>query len=152
MRQTYDQFTERVMTNRAGKIKNIDDVARGRIFIARQAKDLGMVDELGGIEDAIQYAAGEAELKAGEYEVRTIPAPRTLADFFGGGGGRGAATDDASDAATHFLKPRIEISPDSILRLIAPSTRNLIGQQLQMAELLQRRPVLLMTPYVITVK
>ena len=43
-----------------------------------------MVDELGGIEDAVQYAAGEAELKAGEYEVRTIPAPRTLADFFGG--------------------------------------------------------------------
>ncbi len=151
MRQTYDQFTERVMTNRAGKIKNIDDVARGRIFIARQAKDLGMVDDLGGIEDAIQYAAGEAELKAGEYEVRTIPAPRSLADFFGGGGGA-ATADEASDAAAHFLKPRVEISPDSILRLISPSTRNLISQQLQMAQLLQRRPILLMTPYVITVK
>src|SRR5205823_3725266 len=37
MKQTYDQFTERVMTNRKGKIKDIDQVARGRIFLAKQA-------------------------------------------------------------------------------------------------------------------
>ena len=37
MRDTYEQFTERVMTTRTGKIKDIDAVARGRIFMAKQA-------------------------------------------------------------------------------------------------------------------
>ena len=144
MRDTYEQFTERVMTNRAGKIKDIDAVARGRIFIAKQAKDLGMVDELGGIEDAIQYAAKESGLKAGEYDVRSIPAPRSLADMFSGGA-------DGPDAAMPF-QPRIQISLDSILNAVSPSMRHLIGQQLQMVQLLQRRPILLAAPYVITIK
>jgi len=143
MRETYEQFTERVMTTRAGKIKDIDAVARGRIFMAKQAKDLGMVDALGGIEDAIAYAAKEVDLKPGDYDVRTVPAPRTLADLFNGGGDL--------DAAMPF-RPKIEISADSILNLAPPAMRRLIAQQLQMAELLQRRPILLAAPFVITVK
>ena len=144
MRETYEQFTERVMTNRTGKIKDIDAVARGRIFIAKQAKELGMVDELGGIEDAIQYAAKEADLKTGEYEVRSVPAARSLADLFGGGA-------EGPDALLPFT-PKIQISFDSVLRAMPASMRHLVGQQLQMIELLQHRPVLLAAPFVITIK
>jgi protease-4 len=143
MRETYEQFTERVMTNRAGKIKDIDAVARGRIFIAKQAKELGMVDELGGVEDAIQFAAKETGLKSGEYDVRSVPSPRSLADFFGGG--------DGPDAAMPF-QPKIQLSLDSILTTLSPSLRHLVMQQLQMAQLLQHRPVILAAPYVITIK
>jgi protease-4 len=75
MKQTYEQFTERVMTNRKGKIKDIDQVARGRIFVAKQAKELGMVDEIGGLSEAIKYAAAEVDFK--EYDVRTIPASKS---------------------------------------------------------------------------
>lgn len=145
MRETYEQFTERVMTNRAGKIKDIDAVARGRIFIAKQAKDLGMVDQLGGIEDAITYAAKEADLKPGEYDVRTVPAPKTLADFFNGGGAEGP------DAANIF-RPKIQLSPDSVLHLLPSGLKHVAVQQLQMLQLLQRHPVILASPYVITVK
>ena len=144
MRETYDQFTERVMTNRAGKIKNIDDVARGRIFLAKQAKDLGMVDELGGVEDAIIHAAKEAELKPGEYDVRTLPAPRTLADIFNGG-------SDGSDAAMAF-KPKIQLGLDALFGPLDPTTRRLITNQLRAAQMLQQRPVLLLAPYVVTIK
>ena len=144
MRETYEQFTERVMTNRAGKIKDIDAVARGRIFIAKQAKDLGMVDELGGIEDAISHAAKEADLKPGEYDVRSVPAPRSLADFFGGG-------MDGPDAAMPF-RPQIQLSLDSVLNTLSPSMRHLLTQQLQMVQLLQRRPVLLAAPFAITIR
>lgn len=143
MRETYDQFTERVMTNRAGKIKNIDDVARGRIFLAKQAKDLGMVDELGGVEDAIDYAAKEAELKPGQYEVRTVPAPRTLADIFN--------SNDGPDAAMPF-KPKIELGLDALFGPLDPVTRQLLTNQLRAVQMLQHRPVLLLSPYVITVK
>jgi protease-4 len=144
MRETYEQFTERVMTNRAGKIKDIDAVARGRIFIAKQAKELGMVDELGGIEDAIQHAAKETGLKSGEYEVRSVPSPRSLADIFGGG-------VDGPDAAMPF-QPKIQLSLDSMLNTLSPSLRHLVTQQLQMAQLLQKRPVILAAPFVITIK
>jgi protease-4 len=144
MRETYEQFTERVMTNRAGKIKDIDAVARGRIFLAKQAKDLGMVDELGGLEDAITHAAGEADLKPGQYEVRTVPSPRTLADIFGGGA-------EGGDAAMPF-KPKITISPDSLIWVLPESTRRLMTQQIRLAELLQHRPVALMSPFVLSVK
>ena len=63
------------------KIKDIDQVARGRIFLANEARDLGMVDELGGCDAAIAYAAKKAGLEEGAYDVRTLPAPKTLADL-----------------------------------------------------------------------
>ena len=145
MRNTYDQFTSRVMHTRKDKIKDIDQVARGRIFLAKQAKDLGMVDELGGVESAIAYAAGKAKMTKGQYDVRTLPAPRTLADLFMGGGAGGA------QSAFPF-KAELKISEDSILRTLSPTMRKSLSQQIQFMQLLQDRPVVLVSPYVITVK
>ena len=135
------------MTNRAGKIKDIDAVARGRIFLAKQAVDLGMVDKLGGIEDAITYAAKEVKLKSGEYEVRSVPAPRTLADMFAG-----VAGGDGGPDSINPFHPKIQISFDSVIRALPIPMRKLLSQQLQMVEQLQHRPILLAAPYVITVK
>jgi protease-4 len=145
MRNTYDQFTSRVMHTRKDKIKDIDAVARGRIFLAKQAKELGMVDEIGGVEAAIGYAAGKAKMSKGQYDVRILPAPRTLADMFAGGSGAG------NQAAFPF-KPEIKISEDSILRTLSPTMRKSLSHQLQFMQLLQDRPVVLVSPYVITVK
>ena len=137
MQETYDLFTQRVMATRKGKIGDIDKVARGRIFTARDAKSLGMVDEIGGIDAALAYTARRANLKEGAYDVRILPPSRTLADYFGGGG---------SDAAMPFA-PNVTIAPDSILRALSPSLAQNIAQQLELARLLQQRPVVLMTPY-----
>jgi protease-4 len=144
MRGTYDQFTERVMSTRKDKIKDIDKVARGRIFLAQQARELGMVDELGGTESAISYAAKKAKLSPGSYEIRVLPSPRTIADYFTGGASGG-------DASMPFT-PKITISPDSILHMLPASTKALIRQQLQMVEMMQTRPGVLMTPYVVKMK
>ncbi len=144
MQQTYDQFTQRVMTTRQGKIKDIDQVARGRIFLAQQAKDLGMVDELGGCESAIVYAAKKAGLETGGYDVRTLPAAKTLADLFSG-------RDNDEDASTP-LRPTLTISPDSALHALPASARQQVSQQIQMMRLMEKRPVLLVSPYVVTVK
>ncbi len=143
MKQTYEQFTQRVMTTRKGKIQDIDKVARGRIFLASAAKDLGMVDEIGGTEDAIAYAAKKVDLKPGEYDVRTIPGPRSFADLFTGGAGRDAQTPVNPDA--------MRVAADSVLRAVAPSVRKVIGQQLQMIELLQARPVILTSPVILSI-
>ena len=50
----------------------------------RQAKDLGMVDELGGLEKAIAHAAATAKLPADGFNVRVFPATRTLSDILSG--------------------------------------------------------------------
>jgi protease-4 len=141
MKTTYEQFTQRVMSTRAGKIKDIDKVARGRIFLAQQAKELGMVDEIGGIDDAITFAADKGGMKEGEYDVRILPVPKTLADYFGGG----------SDAKFP-IRQQMSLAEDSILRALAPATRKLIGEEIQMIQLLQDRPVMLVSPYRVTVR
>jgi protease-4 len=143
MRNTYDQFTDRIMTTRRDKIRNIDEVARGRIFLARDAKELGMVDELGGLEQAIAHAAKKAELEPGSFDVSVLPPPQTLADLLaGGGGGIGA------------MAPRVtfQVAPDSVLHLMPQSARQLIARQIQLGQLLQDRPVVLMSPFILTTR
>ena len=44
-----------------------------------------MVDEIGGLEKAIAFAADQGDLVKGQYDVRVLPAPKTLADLFAGG-------------------------------------------------------------------
>jgi protease-4 len=141
MTETYDQFIARVMTTRGGKIKKIEDVAQGRVFIAEQAKDIGMVDEIGGVGKAIVYAAGQAQLKPG-YDVRIVPAPRTLADLLTGNG--------LSTAAP--IQPKVEISDTSILRAMPQALRSMVGEELQILQLLQDRPVVLVAPFAVREK
>lgn len=146
MKQTYDQFTERVMTMRGGKIKDIDAVARGRIFSARQAKDLGMVDRIGGIQDAIAYAAGQANLKPGDYDVRVLPAPKTFADLLNGN------TSGSDEDSVMRFSPRVSVDVAGLMEVLGPSMRHAVGLELDELMLLQRRPVMLTSPVVFVVK
>ena len=56
--------------------KPIDELAAGRVFTGQQALDLGLVDKIGTLEDAIQHAAEQAKLK--DYEVRVYPEPKNF--------------------------------------------------------------------------
>ncbi len=142
MHLTYDQFTQRVMTTRAGKIKDIDQVARGRVFVAAQARDLGMVDQIGGVERAIVYAAGRVDLKPGTFDVRVIPSPKTLADMING-------SDE--DAATP-VGSRLSLVDSVLVKALSPTMRSMLGEQLQMLQLLQTHGVILAAPCAIRIK
>jgi len=144
MKLTYDQFTARVMTTRQGKIKDIDSVARGRIFSANQARDLGMVDRIGGIQDTIAYAAKQVNLNFGEYDVRVLPAPRTLSDLLKGNTG-----DDDSSAR---FPAAMSMEAQGMLSLLGPSTRQALATELGELRLLQNRPVILASPVVFVVR
>lgn len=52
----YDQFVRTIAENRKLPLQRIFELADGRIFSGRQAKDLGLVDELGGLQDAVLLA------------------------------------------------------------------------------------------------
>jgi len=58
----YDGFIERVATGRNMTLAQVDSVGQGRVWTGTDAKRLGLVDELGGLEDAIAAAAEMAGL------------------------------------------------------------------------------------------
>lgn len=53
----YDQFVEAVSKGRKIPVERVKELADGRIFSGRQAKALGLVDRLGGLQDAIEGTA-----------------------------------------------------------------------------------------------
>ena len=63
----YDRFVNFVAESRSQSYEDIKKIAGGRVWIATSAKEIGLVDEIGGIEDAIAYAANMAELE--DYQV-----------------------------------------------------------------------------------
>jgi protease-4 len=80
MNEAYGTFKGHVVTARGAKLKKpIDELAAGRVYTGRQALDLGLVDAMGGLEDAIRSAAKHAHVK--DYEIRTYPEPKNFLEL-----------------------------------------------------------------------
>ncbi|NBD32988.1 MAG: signal peptide peptidase SppA [Cyanobacteria bacterium] len=60
--QIYDQFIAKVATARNLSQERVVEIAQGRVWSGEDAKEIGLVDELGGLESAIAHAAKTAEL------------------------------------------------------------------------------------------
>ncbi len=67
----YDVFITKVATGRKTSKNTIDSIGQGRVWSGADAIKINLVDELGGINDAIVYAAKQAKLK--EYELMNLP-------------------------------------------------------------------------------
>jgi protease-4 len=74
---TYDQFLTKVAEGRNMTKEEVDKVGRGRVWTGRQAKDLKLVDELGGLSTAVGLAKRLAGIPA-EEEVRLVAWPKRL--------------------------------------------------------------------------
>ena len=66
----------------------VDGIADGRILTGRQALELGLVDELGGLDEAIAFAAELVDIPAGEYGRKSIttelsPTEQMVVDILG---------------------------------------------------------------------
>lgn len=59
----YDQFKSRVAEGRNMTKKDVNVIGRGRVWTGSDAQKIGLVDELGGMKDAIDYAAKKAGIK-----------------------------------------------------------------------------------------
>ncbi len=72
--QTYQTFLQRVSDGRDMDTSAVNKVAQGRIWSGTRAKDLRLIDEVGGIDLALEMAAKEAGVKDGEeYNVIFYP-------------------------------------------------------------------------------
>ncbi|MBX2801487.1 MAG: signal peptide peptidase SppA [Myxococcales bacterium] len=79
MEATYMNFVSRVAEGRGSTPDAIEPLAHGRIYSGGDAKELGLVDELGGLDVAIARAMQEAELDADATDVVVYPKRK---DFF----------------------------------------------------------------------
>jgi len=69
---TYKVFTSRVADGRKLSIEQVDKIGRGHVYTALDAKEIGLVDDFGGLSKAIEMAAAEANLT----EYRTVEYPK----------------------------------------------------------------------------
>jgi protease-4 len=60
----YDQFLSRVAEGRGMTKERVNEIARGRVWTGRDALKIGLVDKLGGISDAIAYAAKKSNISS----------------------------------------------------------------------------------------
>lgn len=73
----YDDFLTKVAESRKLSKSAVGEIAQGRVWSGRKAKELGLVDELGGLEAAIQEAAKRAKLSE-NWSVEEYPKPRSF--------------------------------------------------------------------------
>lgn len=75
----YDQFISKVAESRKLPKQKVADIAQGRVWSGTRAKSLGLVDELGGLNQALQEAAKRAKL-GDDWQLVEYPQPITLAE------------------------------------------------------------------------
>ena len=82
MQATYDTFVEKAAAGRNTTPERIDAVAQGRVWTGAQAKQIGLVDELGGLERALALAKQRASLAPdSEVEIVVYPGRKSFYDL-----------------------------------------------------------------------
>lgn len=67
----YNDFISKVATGRKLTTKHVDSIAQGRVWSGTDAKKIGLIDEFGGLDKAIEIAAKKVNLK--EYRITNLP-------------------------------------------------------------------------------
>jgi protease IV len=80
LNETYADFTKGVAAGRKMTVEAVDKVGKGRVWSGAQAKELGLVDELGGLDRAVEIAKQLANIPAGD-SVRLVRYPEEKSFF-----------------------------------------------------------------------
>jgi protease IV len=133
---TYEMFLRRVKESRGKKVPKIEDVAQGRVFTGRQAKEKGLVDEIGGLREAVLKAQELAGVS--EAHFISLPRPKTILDMLSGGGEETLARRLLSSSRAGAL--------DGMLKLAGPHEKAAALYMLNLTRLLGREKVLAAMP------
>lgn len=71
--RVYDDFTAKAAADRGMPVDRLREVAKGRVWTGADAREVGLVDRLGGLSDAVDLACSRAGLARGEVDVRLLP-------------------------------------------------------------------------------
>ena len=143
MDDAYAIFKRHVTDIRGSRLKKpIEDLAGGRVYTGKQALDLGLVDKLGTLSDAVEFAASEAKIK--DYDVRVVPEPKNFLEQLMEG------LSHSKDEPNHV---RLAANESSLVKLAAPYLQNLdprrtaaVVSALTRLQILQKERVALTMP------
>lgn len=108
MDQIYGNFLTRVAQGRNLPMARVQEIARGRVWTGAQARQLGLVDELGGFYDAVDKAKALAKLEGEVRLKRLTPQASPLEAIERALGVQAASARTLAAAAWIFGDPRAE--------------------------------------------
>jgi protease-4 len=137
MQAFYDQFVEKVAEARQTTPEKVDQIAQGRVWTGQQAKEVGLVDELGGMRVAIAAAKQRARIPADEeVELVVYPPRRSFYEVLSESFEQPTATRHATSTA------------EAIAALLGPRDRSVLAAILAPSRLFRSGEVLAHMPYV----
>jgi protease-4 len=145
MDEIYAVFKGHVLAIRGKRLKKaLDDLAGGRVYTGQQALELGLIDKIGTLADALAYAASEA--KVSDYEVRVEPQPKNFLELlFEDLGGKREEGVDISLAPAIRRSPLFEAALP-LLEGLDPGRARAIRAALAQLEAFRRERVMLVMP------
>ncbi|MCB9898841.1 MAG: signal peptide peptidase SppA [Planctomycetes bacterium] len=132
MQETYDEFIEKVSTGRGLTQDRVRELAQGRVWTGRQAEAVGLVDSIGGLQDALDLARVMAKLPAAA-PLRELPeAPNFLEQIQETMGGMAMAAQttpleamltelgfgNAVVTMRELLEPRAALDPERVQAIL----------------------------------
>ena len=137
MQVVYDQFIERTAAARHMTPENVDEIAQGRVWTGAQAKQIGLVDELGGLYKAVDLAKQRARIPLEEeVELVSYPPRRSFYEVL---------ADELSSPAG---KLRAVSTSEALMELLGPRERRALAAVLAPSRLFRSGQVLAHMPYV----
>jgi protease-4 len=144
MRSYYRVFLERVAEGRGMSVAQVDGLARGRVYSGDAARDVGLVDRLGGLASALSRARERAGLGTDAAVIARPSRPSSLLDYALGG----------ARAETLLGGLESEIAPTASGRATLPlptELRSLVRSLLTMSQLGSGSPLALM-PFAVDIQ
>ncbi|HWE39670.1 MAG TPA: signal peptide peptidase SppA [Isosphaeraceae bacterium] len=133
MEETYKQFVSKAAEGRKMKYDDLEKLARGRVYTGRRAKELGLVDEVGTLDDALAAAKTLGDLGE-DSELLILPRPRSLLE---------SLLDPLEDR---------DVEARALAPLLPDSARRALGRLAGVARLLESEPAALIGPCEIDIR
>jgi protease-4 len=122
MEEVYKTFVGRVAQGRGKQVDQILPLAQGRVWTGTKAKELGLVDEIGGLDAAIAEARKLAKLDD-KSDLEVYPPAPTLRDVLAGWGQvrapLGLSAEATAIESLRALDPRIAAAAERLVHLVA---------------------------------
>lgn len=96
--QIYESFTTKAAEGRHMKVEDLRKIASGRVWTGAQAKENGLVDMLGGFDDAVRVAAQAAGI-GNDYKLKYYPKQKSFLETW--------LNDMEDNARVHFMKQEL---------------------------------------------
>ena len=91
--RSYHRFKSLVSIGRNMDLRNVEKIAKGRVYTGEQAHRIGLVDEVGGLKEAVAFAQ-KNYTESGDAQVVQWPPKKSFMEFLAS---RGQGDDDADD-------------------------------------------------------